>query len=178
MISMPDQVKASQLARNGFDLWQAGRLEESVTKYREALECVDPNHYALADYHGEFAAVLAALGRDADALEQYQLALTESVRQDPEEHGAGVAMARHFLGDQLVSMNEPTQALAIVEPPQRCGAKYEWLMHLVQAEALWQLGRTDEARHVANIALEIAPSEQNRNNIRQGLAFILNRDAG
>jgi hypothetical protein len=51
------------LARDGFDLWQAGNLEESVAKYQQALLLADPNHFALADYDGEFAAVLATLGR-------------------------------------------------------------------------------------------------------------------
>ena len=51
-----DQNTASQLAREGFDLWQAGKLDESVVKYQEALLLADPDHYGLADYHGEFAA--------------------------------------------------------------------------------------------------------------------------
>jgi hypothetical protein len=49
-----DQNKASRLARDGFDLWQAGNLEESVAKYQQALLLADPNHFALADYDGEF----------------------------------------------------------------------------------------------------------------------------
>ena len=61
LMTAVNQAKAFQLARAGFNLWQAGQLEESVEKYREALECADPNHYALDGYHGEFAAVLATL---------------------------------------------------------------------------------------------------------------------
>jgi len=57
-----DQNKASRLARDGFDLWQAGNIEESVAKYEQALLLADPEHYALADFHGEFAAVLARSG--------------------------------------------------------------------------------------------------------------------
>lgn len=82
---MIDQRKASQLARAGFDLWQAGQLEESSAKYREALECADPEHYALEDYHGEFAAVLATLGRDTEARQQYELALAKAERGDREQ---------------------------------------------------------------------------------------------
>ena len=58
---MIDQAKASQPAKAGFDLWQPGQLEESVTKYREALEYVDPDHYALDGYHREFGAVVTTL---------------------------------------------------------------------------------------------------------------------
>jgi tetratricopeptide (TPR) repeat protein len=96
---MVDQAKASQLARAGFDLWQAGKLEESVAKYREALEYADPNHYALDGYHGEFAAVLATLGRDVEAREQYELSLAQSLRQDAGADGPGVSVARYFLGE-------------------------------------------------------------------------------
>jgi hypothetical protein len=31
-----DQNKASKLAREAFDLWQAGKLDESVAKYQQA----------------------------------------------------------------------------------------------------------------------------------------------
>src|SRR5213596_621174 len=71
LYTVTDQNKASQLAREGFDLWQAGKLDDSVAKYQQAFVLADPDHYALADYHGELAAVLAILGRDAAALEQY-----------------------------------------------------------------------------------------------------------
>jgi tetratricopeptide (TPR) repeat protein len=91
---MIGQAKASPLAREGFDLWQAGKLEESVGKYQEAFGVVDPSHYALADYHrGGVAAVLANPGRDEEALAQYREAVAVSVRQDPEESDAGVAVA-------------------------------------------------------------------------------------
>jgi tetratricopeptide (TPR) repeat protein len=82
---MVNQEKASQFARAGFDLWQAGRLEEAVPLYREALEYVDPNHWGLEGYHGEFAAVLAILGRDDEAREQYELSLAAARRNDRDE---------------------------------------------------------------------------------------------
>jgi tetratricopeptide (TPR) repeat protein len=175
---MSDQDKASQLAKSGFDLWREGRLEEAVPKYREALESAGPNHDAASQYHGEFGAVLVTLERHHDALEQYGLALTAALRQGPEEGNAEAAVARHFLGEHLVRMNEPAKALAVVEPPERCGTKYEWLLRCTQAEALLQLGQLEEATRVLNTAIEMAPSDQNRNNIRQRLVVILNRSVG
>jgi tetratricopeptide (TPR) repeat protein len=102
--------------REGFDLWQAGKLEESASKYQQALVLADPDHYALADYHGEFAAVLATLGRDAEALEQYREAVAVSVRQDPEESGLGIAVERYSLCEHLLKMNKPEEAIAGIEP--------------------------------------------------------------
>lgn len=78
-----DQERASALAKEGFQLWEAGRLEDALLKYVEALSAADPDHDALPDYHGEFAAVLATLGRDREACEQYRISLSHALRQDP-----------------------------------------------------------------------------------------------
>ena len=64
-----DQQRAAALAKEGFDLWQSGRLEDALLKYVAALDVADPNNYAVPDYHGEFASVLATLGRDREACE-------------------------------------------------------------------------------------------------------------
>jgi hypothetical protein len=66
---MPDRTMASRLAKTGFDLWQEGRLEEAVERYREALTVADPDYFATPEYHSELAHVLAALGLD-DLLHQ------------------------------------------------------------------------------------------------------------
>jgi predicted RNA polymerase sigma factor len=175
---MANQLKASQLAKAGFDLWQAGKLEESAVKYREALTCVDPNHYALDGYHGEFAAVLATLGRDAEAREQYELALSGAVRQDPSASGPGVSVARYFLSEHLLKMREPARALAVVQPLSESKSKQAWLLRFVEAKALWDLGRLAESREAAAAALQLVPTEQKRREIRDDLAFILDAPAG
>ena len=36
---MTDQRKASKLAKEGFDLWQANRPEEAVGRYRGTRTC-------------------------------------------------------------------------------------------------------------------------------------------
>jgi tetratricopeptide (TPR) repeat protein len=174
--SMTDQAKASQLTRAGFELWQEGRLEESVAKYREALGCADPNHYALGDYHGEFAGVLATLGRNAEAREQYELALAESLRQDASAYGPGASIARYFLCEHLLKMGAPAQALAVVQARPESLSKQEWALRFVEARALWELGRREESKKIAVTAVELAPTDQKRSEIREELAFIL--DAG
>ncbi len=112
---MSNQAKASALAKAGFDLWQAGRLEDAVPLYREAIECADQNHYAVDAYHSEFAAVLATLGRDDEAREQYERALPAVQRIDGEGQTPGGLIARYFLSEHLLKMNAPAEALAILE---------------------------------------------------------------
>lgn len=169
---MIDQKKASQLARAGFDLWQEGKLEESVAKYREVLGCADPNHYGLDGYHVEFAAVLATLGRYAEAREQYDRALAQALRQDADANSPGVLIVRYFLGEHLLRMSEPAQALAIVHGHGRA-SKQDSALRTVEAKALWELGRRDESRAVAAAAVDLAATEQQRENIREDLRFIL-----
>jgi tetratricopeptide (TPR) repeat protein len=166
---MIDQPKASRLAREAFDLWQAGELEGAVEKYREAFEWVDPDHFALADYHGEFAAVLASLGRDQEALEQYRRALTVSARLDPD--GPGVAIDRYFLSELLLKMNDPDQALEAIGPVRH--GKLQWLAHVVESDALWRMGRLEESKAAALLALDVADSEQKRTNVRERLRHVL-----
>ena len=96
-----DQERAAALAKEGFDLWQSGRLEDALLKYVAALDVADPNHSALPDYHGEFASVLATLGRDREACEQYQISLTHALRQEPD--GTGPAVARRSIQPRLSS---------------------------------------------------------------------------
>jgi predicted RNA polymerase sigma factor len=167
---MVDPKKAGELARAGFDLWQAGRLEESAQKYKEALEYADPEHWGVGDYHGEYAAVLATLGRTGEARRQYELAIAVERR-----HGIGVGetVSRYFLSDLLLNSNEPHQALEIAQvmPDDASG---RWLLHMAQARALWELGRKAESREAATLALERAPNEKKRESIREQLGHILN----
>jgi hypothetical protein len=44
---MIDQNQASKLAREAFDLWQAGKLDESAAKYQQGFLLADPDHYAV-----------------------------------------------------------------------------------------------------------------------------------
>jgi len=168
-----NQEKASQLAKAGFDLWHEGRLEEAVTKYRQALECADPNHYALDGYHTEFAGVLATLGRNAEAREQYELALAESLRQDPSGRSPGVLIARYFLSEHLLLIGDAAQALAVIQARAEKASKQECALRFVEARALWQLDRRDESKKAAATAVELAPTDQKRTEIREDLSFIL-----
>lgn len=168
-----DQVRAAALAKEGFDLWEAGKLEDALLKYVAALGVADPNHRALPDYHGEFAGVLATLGRDAEARKQYQISLTHALRQDPGGRGPAVAVARYSLGEQLLKMKQPQHALHVITQGISHAGAQEWLLRVVEARALWDLGRKPESKQSAELALLHAPSEAKANDLRKYLAEIL-----
>lgn len=56
---MIDQAKASILAAEAFEQWQAGR-HEHARRYEEAIPLTDPQHFALSLYYGQYAGVLNA----------------------------------------------------------------------------------------------------------------------
>jgi tetratricopeptide (TPR) repeat protein len=167
------------LAKEAFGLREAGHLEAAAAKYKAALEFADPDHYALPDYHAEFAGVLSALGRDSDSREQLEVSLAASLREDPGGTGAGVRVARYFLGEHLLKMREPNQALAVIEPSFRQSSKQGWLLRVVEARALWDLGRVEDAKRSAELAVSGAPSDEKAGELRGQLAAILSSpDAG
>jgi tetratricopeptide (TPR) repeat protein len=168
-----DQPLASRLAREGFELWEQGRLVEAAAKYVQALENVDPAHYALPDYHGEYAGVLAALGRDEEARMQYERSLALSLRDDPEALGAAVAVAGYFLAELLLKMNLPADALEVIHRYRALESRSGWPLRVVEAQCLWRLGRTRQALDVAKIVVLTAPSPERAAEMRELLAEIL-----
>ena len=172
-----DQERASSLAKEGFQLWEAGRLEDALLKYVEALSAADPDHDALPDFHGEFAAVLATLGRDREACEQYRISLSHALRQDPAGTDPAVAVARYCLAEQLLKMKAPGQALEVVLPGVSLAGGHEWLLRVAEARALWDVGRRRESRQSAERAIERSPSEAKAKELRSYLAGILDGDA-
>ena len=169
----PDHSLASALAKEGLRLWEAGRLEDALLKYVAALDASDPGHAALPDYHGEFAGVLATLGRDAEAHEQYQISLTHALRQDPDGRGPAVAVARYSLGEQLLKMKQPQRALLVIAQGISLAGDQQWLLRVVEARALWDLGRKPESKRSAELAVHHSPSEAKANDLRTYLAEIL-----
>jgi tetratricopeptide (TPR) repeat protein len=169
----PDQARAAALAREGFDLWQSGKLEDALLKYVAALDAADPAHHALPDYHGEFACVLATLGRDQEAHEQFQISLMHALRQDPDGRGPDVAVARYSLGEQLLKMKQPERALHIIVQGVDRAGREEWMLRVVEARALWDLERKPESKRAAELALIHAPSDTKAKDLREYLAEML-----
>jgi len=168
-----DRNRAAGLAGEGFDLWQAGKLEDALVKYVAALDAADPNHVALPDYHGEIACVLATLGRDPEALEQFEISLMHELRRDPEGKDVGVTVARYCVCEQLLKMKQPERVLHVVAQGVERAGTNEWLLRVVEARASWDLGRRSEAKKSAALAVFKAPSEGKAKNLREYLAEIL-----
>lgn len=111
-----DQSKASQLAGEAFELWQAGRHEQAHLLYEKAISLADPGHYGLASYYGEHACVLNQLGRHEQATTQLENALAAEVRQRQAEGSPAMTIARYFLADQLLRHGAAARALEVLSP--------------------------------------------------------------
>jgi hypothetical protein len=169
---------ASRLAKQGFDLWQAGDLAAAVPKYLEALELASPDHYRLADYHGECGNVLSALDRDDEALVQFRRALGHELRDDPRARHAGVGVATYFLAEHLMKMHRCAEALETLTSSPALPGRTEWVLRYVESRALWRLHRTDEAKVSAARAIACAPSDEKATQLAADLAEIVGGDAG
>jgi tetratricopeptide (TPR) repeat protein len=165
------------LAKEAFDLWQAGDLEAAVPKYIEALELADPAHYALADYLGEFGSVLAALERNDEALTQFSRALKHALLDDPEGEHAGIGVATYFLAEHLMKMQRFAEALETLQTSPALTRRTEWLLRFVEARALWRLSRSKEAKVSAARAIACAPSKEKSAELASQLAEILSVEA-
>jgi tetratricopeptide (TPR) repeat protein len=171
-----DVIRAAHLAREGLALWGAQKLADAVKCYEEAIAHADPEHWETPLYHQQLASVLAALGRDADALEQFRKTLELEQSQGGDDAGVEVAMARYFLAEHHARMRAPSAGLDALAPSLVVGGKLEALLCTVQAECLWQLGHIDEARAAAQRAMDRARSDIQRGKIGERLAVVLGQD--
>lgn len=123
-----------------FALAATGRLTEAAEQYRLLLA----NGQA-ADLHGHYAEVLAKLGREADAEEQFRLADQVALA----DADGNPAERRHIAG--YLATTNPALAITLAQADlaerQDVGA-YDTL-----AWALYNAGRIDEAADAINLAL-------------------------
>lgn len=174
---MIDQPLAARMAREGFELWEAGRLEESCAYYLKALEAVDPDHWACPVYHGEFGGVLATMGRTEEATAQFAAAIAAELAHGEADSSSGVLTARYFLADHLVRSGTPGRALEVLAPALR-SAPDDWLICMVHAEALWALGQVVESRAAAKRAITSAPTFEKKAELSEHLGEILGTSRG
>lgn len=171
---MIDQPKTARLAREAFDQWRAGRLEQSSQLYEEAIPLADPKHYGLPSYHGEYACVLNALGRHDDATVEMEKSLAIEIDQGHAEGSIAVLIARYFLADQLRRRGDNERALAALSLSLR-HAPTDWLTRVAEAHILYALNRRVEARDAATLAIEYAPSLEKADELRENLREVFGR---
>jgi hypothetical protein len=125
-------------------------LAAGATRYAEALGSLAPGELAYSAHYGEYAAVLRKLKRDDDALTQSRLAVQAAMQESGGDSQASVvALERYVLGDLLIAMARPVEALEAVTPSLDTPSNVAPLLMTVQAEALAALGRLREARAAA-----------------------------
>ncbi len=169
---MIDQSKASKLAREAFDHWQAGRREEAKRLYEEAIPLADPQHWGLSAYHGEYACVLNELGKHEQATIQLEHSLAAELAQGNLEGSPAVTVARYFLADQLLRHGASERALETLAP-SISHAPNDWLTRLVEAHVLFALGRKSEAKSAAALAISNAPTSKKAEELKQDLGQVL-----
>lgn len=169
---MIDQPKASKLAREAFDQWQAGHHERSKLLYEEAIPLADPQHWGFSAYHGEYACVLNELGKHEQATTQLELSLAAELAQGNVEGSPAVTIARYFLADQLLRHGAPERALETLAP-STSHAPDDWLTRLVEAHVLFALNRKSEAKVAAALAISNAPTPKKAEELKQDLGQVL-----
>lgn len=169
---MIDQAKASRLATEAFDDWKAGRHEQSLLLYEEAIPLADPQHYRLSQYYGEYACVLNQLGRRDQATNQLEKSLETEIAQGQPEGSPAIIVARYFLADQLLRLGESERALEILSP-SLSHAPGDWLTRLEEAHVLYALDRKAEAKAAAELAVQYAPTPEKAEQLKQNLNEVL-----
>jgi tetratricopeptide (TPR) repeat protein len=169
---MLDQPKASKFAKEAFDQWQAGFLEQSKLLYEAAISLADPQHWALSAYHGEFSCVLNALGLHEEASSELEKSLAVELAQGNLEGSLPVTIARYFLANQLLQRGFPERALTTLAPSTQ-HAPNDWLTLLGEAHILFALKRPGEAKVVASRAISNAPTPEKAESLKLNLEHIL-----
>jgi tetratricopeptide (TPR) repeat protein len=159
------------------ELWGSGELVEARRKFEHAIEVCPATHWALGQYRGAYAGVLAALGLLEEAGVQRELALEHELADGEGDDAPSVAVARYFLGLHRTQVGDFQGALDVVTPSLRRAAKFDSVLGSVQAQALAGLGRIVEARAAAMAAIASAQTDAQRSKVTDELAHLLEERA-
>lgn len=151
-----DQNKAKILADEGLELIGAERYDEAESKYLEALKLIDPNHWSTQDIHGQFGMLLSKMGRNAEALEQYDLSLQSALHCYPPE-SVSVTLARYFLADCYMRQEKYGETIKAVKPSLEIDCENKWLVCFVAAQIHYKLGDEGSSDYYASQVLLLAP---------------------
>jgi tetratricopeptide (TPR) repeat protein len=144
----------------------AGRFAEAEVAFRGLLDRLgsgDPLHRW--NLLGTLAGILNSLGRSDEGTEAYREALAEARRAGPTR--PEVAVARYMLANQFLIFGDPLEALREVDPIPPGAGHVQCLLRAVAAQALWKLGRHDEAREAARAAIDAAPTDERRASLKE-----------
>jgi tetratricopeptide (TPR) repeat protein len=147
-------------ARNnlGSALFQAGRLNDAIASYKNALR-IDP-HSARA--HNNLAAALVQKGRIAEAISHYQ----EVLKIDPAQVKAHNNLAWLLSTSADPKIRNGARALELAKRANELTGGTNPLMLRTLAAAHAEAGQFDDARHIAQQALDLASAQANESLIR------------
>ena len=117
--------------------------------------------------------MLVRAERDAEGIEQLEIAVASALRQSGGGCDNSVSTARYMLAEQLIRCGNPSAALAAVNPSLGEGSAVEHLLCAISAEALWALGRVADAQASASLAVQAASSPEQQEQVRVRLEAIL-----
>jgi tetratricopeptide (TPR) repeat protein len=153
-----NQRKAQKLASEGYALYESEKYLEAARKYEEAIKIVDISHWATQDIYGEYAMVLAVVGRKKESLSMLEMALESALAADPNSNG--VTIARHFLAEHLIELGNSEKAIEGLLPVLTKNAELKWLIHFSAANAYFHLGDKDNYDKQANETFKTSSNEK------------------
>ena len=151
------------------DVAQLARLREALLQAQNSYwaEQVDIQHRAAAAW------VLHAEGKGDEALAMMQAAA--ALEESTEKHNitpGPIALARELLGDMLLELHRPTQALRAYETALRTAPNRFKAIHGV-AKAAARAGDRETAGHYYGKLVELAaPDESTRLALQEARAFL------
>jgi tetratricopeptide (TPR) repeat protein len=170
---MSNESNHGLLGQEALRLWGEGALEGALAQYTAAIDACPDGHWALFQYYGPRAAILAQLARPAEAQRDYERLLDHARAAGAGDTSSDVAIARYFLGNHHLDDGAFAQALGTITPSIDAGTTLDGLLLVVQALALHGLGRSTEARASAVAALAVAKDETKRSEFRDTLAPVM-----
>jgi tetratricopeptide (TPR) repeat protein len=151
---------------------EAERFDQAEVALRKLIDLIHPEDaLRLNMFFSLLGGVLNRLDRADEGTEMYRRALIEARRLGPSRPEVGAA--RYMLANQYLLYGDPALALAETEPVPSGSGHVQCLLHAVAAQALWKLGRHDEARVAARKGLTASPTDERRAQLSQELDYIL-----
>jgi tetratricopeptide (TPR) repeat protein len=171
-MTMGDEESPKELFRRAWkhiDGQEFGDAEIALRRLIDVTDYDDPGR--LWELHGLLAGVLNMLSRTDEGTDMYRRALADA-RRAGDSPGV-VGAARYMLANQYLLFGGPRDALAEAEPVPPETGHIQCLLHSISAQALWKLGRPDEAQVAAQQAMETSPTAERRADMTRDLAHIL-----
>ena len=169
---MGDDESPQELHNRAWKHIDAQEFAEAEAPLRRLIEVTDRDDpIRLWELYGLLAGVLNSLSRTGEGTDLYRRALAEA-RRAGDSHSA-VGPARYMLANQYLLFGDPRDALAEADPVPAGTGHVQCLLHSIAAQALWKLGRRDEAQVAAQQARDTSPTSERRADMTRDLAHML-----